>query len=77
MNKPSPKVSDFASVDDYVNYQDKTQDKFFKPAAFNPVETLYNTRHGELPEHNQANFDESLTEPVDDYTLVRKEWVMH
>ena len=52
-------------------------DKFFKPARYNPVENLYNTRHGELPEHNQAEFDAKLTEPEDSYTLVRKEWKMH
>ena len=73
----APKVSDFDSADDYINYQDKTQDKFFKPMVYNPVENLYNTRHGELPEHNQVEFDAKLTEPEDDYTLVRKEWNMH
>ena len=72
-----PKVADFDSVEDYVNYQDKSMDKFFKPARYNPVENLYNTRHGELPEHNQEPFDAKLTEPEDSYTLVRKDWNMH
>ena len=67
--------ADGKTVDDYINYQDKSQDKFFKPARYHPDESIYNTRHGELPEHNQADFDAKLTEPeTDDYTLVRKPW---
>ena len=63
------------TIDDYVSYHDGNEDKYFRPHKFFPAEYVYNTRHGELPGHHQADFDENLTEPeADDYTLVRKPW---
>ena len=42
---------------------DGIEDKFYKPAVFGISEDIYNTRHGGLPGHRQAEFFDNQSEP--------------
>ena len=75
--KPTAKYDiDGDGVEDNMKLDSEELDKFYLPNVYGaPIEHIYNTRHGELPDHNQVEFDAKLTAPEgDDYTLVRKPW---
>ena len=69
-------LRDGETLDDFLKTQDDSLGKFYKPARYHPDEYIYNTQHGEVPEHHtQSDFEKTQTEPEgDDYTLVRKPW---
>jgi hypothetical protein len=50
-------------------------DKFYKPAVFGMSEDIYNTRHGGLPGHRQAEFFDNQSEPkMNPTTLIKSDY---
>ena len=46
--------SDGDGVEDNIYWVSSEYDKFYRPAVFGVSEDIYNTRHGNLPGHRQA-----------------------
>lgn len=52
----------------YISWDER--DKFQDGGYFNTADDIYNTRHGALPGQSSLEYDQTLTEPVDHYSLV-------
>lgn len=46
-------------------------DEYYNPAVYGVVEDLHNTHNDKLPGHDQKEFDDMITEPVDTYTIIQ------
>jgi hypothetical protein len=50
-------------------------DKFYKPNVYGaPIEHIYNTRNGNLPEERNKYFYDAQSEPHTDYNSVSTSW---
>ena len=60
-------------VEDNIWFHPDELDRFYKPAVFNPLEDMYNTRSGHLPGHRRKSQYEAEGEPTfgDDGLLFR------
>jgi len=55
--------ADGDGIEDNMYWPTSEYDKFYKPAVFGISEDIYNTRHGGLPGHRQAEFFDNQSEP--------------
>jgi len=55
--------ADGDGIEDNIYWPTSEYDKFYKPAVFGISEDIYNTRHGGLPGHRQAEFFDNQSEP--------------
>ena len=59
-------------VEDNIYWVSSEYDKFYKPAVFGISEDIYNTHHGNLPGHRQAEHDAIESEPSMNPTVLIK-----
>ena len=52
----------------YVTWEER--DKFQDGGYFATADDLFNTRHGDMPGQSSLEFDQTMLEPVDHYSLV-------
>lgn len=68
--------ADGDGIEDNVALDHYELDEFYDPLVFGVAEDVHNTRHGNLPGHNQLWFTESLNEPANHrQDIVQKPWV--
>lgn len=67
--------ADGDGIEDNVVIDHYDLDAYYDPLVFGVAEDVHNTRHGQLPGHDQLWFTESLTEPINhNQDIVQKPW---
>ena len=65
--------ADGDGVEDNIHLTHEQLDKFYLPNVYFPTEHIYNTRHGNLPGHQQKGFYDIQAEP-ESMDLVKANW---